>query len=221
MLVGTTFALMTTSVKSKNNRIVAGNLDVEVNVYDKASKSYKPIGDNSLFDVNELWEPDTVKVAYIEIKNMGSLAVDYSLEITMTEEKAGINGNNQNFLLSDYLVFNVVEIDKPDAFYKDSQSAKKACENIRKGFNLKPITNETPFSGGTNKYYAVIVYMPSDETVDNANYIPHGKPVIQLNVSLSAKQSSSDKDIFNEEYDKNSQFETATTETVKNNANKK
>lgn len=201
MLVGTTLAWMTDSIKS-DNRIVAGKLDVVVNVYDSASKSYKAIADNSLFDINEPWEPGAVKVAYVEIKNKGSLAVDYSFSTTLTNEKAGINGKKQKFLLSDYLIFNVVEIEKSDSFFKDDKAAAEACKGIKKGFRLKPLTNVMPLEGGSSKYYAVIVYMPSDGNIDNANYAPNSKPVFQLNVSLIAKQSSFEKDVFNEEYDK-------------------
>lgn len=188
MFVGTTFAWMTDSIKSGENRIVAGNLDVAINVYDSVSKAYRTIGNNSLFDVNEQWEPDTVKVAYVEIKNNGTIAIDYSFNIISTNETQGINVKNQKFLLSEYLVFNVIEIDKPDSFY-DDKTAIEACKNIQKGFHLTPLTNSTPFAGGSSKYYAVIVYMPSDGDVDDVNYVPNGKPVLQLNISLIAKQS--------------------------------
>lgn len=195
MLVGTTLAWLTESVTSNSNRIIAGNLDIAVNVYDSASKKYNAIADNSLFDINEPWEPDAVKAAYVEIKNKGLVDVDYSFAITLTSEKEGINGQKQKFLLSDYLIFNVVEIDKPDSFFKDNKTAIETCKNIKKGFNLKPLTSKTPLAGGSCKYYAIIVYMPSDDNVDKANYVPNGKPVIQLNVSLIAKQSDFEHDI--------------------------
>ncbi len=92
MLVGSTFAWFTDSVTSGNNRITAGNLDVEMywadgkadpnsteTVWNDASKVDKPI-----FDY-ELWEPGYAVVRHIKISNLGTLALKYEISITAKE----------------------------------------------------------------------------------------------------------------------------------------
>ena len=57
MLIGSTFAWFTDSVTSGINKIVAGNLDVELYHSDKAATD-EQVGDTTkLFDDVTLWEP--------------------------------------------------------------------------------------------------------------------------------------------------------------------
>lgn len=90
MLLGTTFAWFTDSVTSGVNRIVAGNLDVEV--YHKtsgtgtANPEEKVDGTTKLFtkDINGkdlLWEPEVIAYESFDVRNVGSLALKYALQL--------------------------------------------------------------------------------------------------------------------------------------------
>ena len=79
MLVGTTFAWFTDSVTSANNKIVTGNLDVELKLWTSETTSINitdssaPVfgGADSLVAQNNnadtLWEPGNTQVAYFSI----------------------------------------------------------------------------------------------------------------------------------------------------------
>ena len=87
MLLGTTYAWFTDSVQSGVNRIVAGNLDVEMlykSQFEDAqwkNVTEAPASDPGFF-VNKtgekiLWEPGVVSVCDFEVRNVGTLALKY------------------------------------------------------------------------------------------------------------------------------------------------
>ncbi len=81
MLIGSTFAWFTDSVTSGNNKIAAGNLDIELEhmnaagVWEDASK----LAEGSLFNPDGLWEPGKVVYEQFRVVNKGSLAMKYFL----------------------------------------------------------------------------------------------------------------------------------------------
>ena len=105
MLVGSTFAWFTDSVTSGKNKIVAGNLDVEL--YAKDGSDYQPVtGDTNLFMKDALWEPGHVEVINLKVANLGTLALQYKLGINVASEKQGTSVlTNELFKLSDYIQF--------------------------------------------------------------------------------------------------------------------
>ena len=112
MLVGTTFAWFTDEVKSGNNIITAGNLDIELEYWN--GTEWVDVSGKEDILTNELWEPGVTEVAYLHVKNAGSLALKYQLGINIESETAGIRvnketGKDEQFKLSDYIQFGVVE----------------------------------------------------------------------------------------------------------------
>ena len=89
MLMGTTYAWFTDSVTSENNVIKSGNLDVTLEYY-KGGKWHDVQGASDII-TNELWEPGATEIAYLRIKNNGSLALKYSLGVNIRSEKEGVN----------------------------------------------------------------------------------------------------------------------------------
>ncbi len=95
MLVGSTFAWFTDSVTSANNKIVAGKLDVQLLM--DTGDGYEDISNSteSIFNMltnkaqnnnaDTLWEPGKTQVAYLAIKNNGSLALKYSVALKITD----------------------------------------------------------------------------------------------------------------------------------------
>lgn len=81
MLVGTTFAWFTDEVKSTNNIIKAGNLDVEL-LWSNDNSSWKNAADeqNPIFSY-QYWEPGYTEVKYVKIENAGNLAFKYQMSI--------------------------------------------------------------------------------------------------------------------------------------------
>ncbi len=207
MFIGTTFAWFTDSVTSGKNKIVAGNLDVEVE-YLAADGKWTTVGANTnVFMEGALWEPGHTEVVYLKVKNAGTLAFDYKLGVSIVEEVKSINVYDEEFKLSDYIVMGAVE--DVTAAYAD-RAAARAQLNANA---IKPLSNNYAFEGSlypvnnatgdaTEKYLSLVVYMP--ETVGNeANYKKGADvPQITLGLNVLATQETYEKDSFNNQYDK-------------------
>ena len=84
MLMGATFAWFTDTVKSSNNIIKSGNLDVEMYWADgdeaPASAAWEDASAKAICDYDN-WEQGFVQARHLKIKNVGSLAFKYQLRI--------------------------------------------------------------------------------------------------------------------------------------------
>ena len=202
MLVGSTFAWFTDNVSSKNNIIKSGNLDITLEYAvlnpDGTVKEWKDVKDASDILTGDRWEPGYVDVAYLRLKNAGSLALKYALDVNIVSEKAGVNKDGDTFLLSDYIYFDVIEDKEPayatrEAALAETTETTKISAGYAKQGSLE--------AGSDYVYLAMIVYMPT--TVDNkANHDGKTVPQIDLGVSVFATQYTSEEDTFNKYYDK-------------------
>ena len=104
MLLGTTFAWFTDSVTSGNNIIQSGNLDIELEYWN--GTDWVDVAGKSDILTNELWEPGVTEVAYLRVKNAGSLALKYQLGVNIISETLGKNVNGAEFkLIKLYAIF--------------------------------------------------------------------------------------------------------------------
>ena len=81
MLVGTTFAWFTDTVTSANNIIKSGNLDIVLEYWD--GDSWEDVEGKSDILSEDLWEAGYGDVAYLRLKNAGSLALKYQLGVNI------------------------------------------------------------------------------------------------------------------------------------------
>ena len=202
MLVGTTFAWFTDSVTSGKNTIVAGNLDVELEYATAddtgALNGWRSVdGATDLF-ADGLWEPGYAQVVYLRVSNLGTLALKYQFSLNITSETPGTNVNGEQFLLSDYLQYGVV--DEQDTAFATRAEAIAAVKNP---VSLDTYTKAGNLAAGANpEYVALVVYMP--ETVGNeANYRGNAIPTIELGLNLAATQDAVESDSFDNTYDEN------------------
>ena len=197
-VTGGTIAWFTDSVKSADNTIVAGNLDIEMNYYN--GTDYVPVTDGALLDANALWEPGYTDVVYLQLENKGNLALYYRLTVDIQEEIAGINKDDASYKLSDYVKFTVVERNaETDGVYATRAAALEAAGN---GTNLTQYSAaNTLLTAGATKEVALIVFMPT--TVDNvANAkTPADAASIKLSVKAEATQYPEEWDAFGKDYD--------------------
>ncbi len=205
MLMGTTFAWFTDTATVAVNQIVSGKLDIALynGVIANGAITYpaEVTETTKLFKENVLWEPGHVEVAYLKLDNIGNLALKYQLTVSVANEVAGKNSDDEDIKLSRHLKYDVVEIAEGEYFTtreaalaKIENEANLATEVI--SGSMLPATAEAPVA----KYLAVIVYMP--ETVGNeANYRGETAPSIDLGVNLFATQHTYEEDSFDETYD--------------------
>ena len=89
LLAGTTFAWFTDSVTNSGNIIQAGNLNVTMEWADGTEEpeaaAWKDASEGAIFDY-DLWEPGYTEVRHVRIRNTGSLALKYQIQIVATGE---------------------------------------------------------------------------------------------------------------------------------------
>ena len=224
MLAGTTFAWFTDSVESGNNKIIAGNLDIEVDYL--ANGNWETVQDASeIFDPAARWEPGHVEVAYFRVKNAGDLALKYSLLMNVVKYGDGINVYDEAFQLADYINIAIIEnVNGTTDAYADRDAAVEAAVADAIAANrteprtlgdrtAERVTNDALLSG-EEEFFAVVIWMPED--VDNhANYKKGTPaPVIEFGVHVMATQTPYEDDSFNDQYDANIDLDQSATGSV-------
>ena len=202
MLVGTTFAWFTDSVSSAKNKIVAGNLDVELE-WSTDMVNWETLDTTTNVFSATYWEPGHTEVVYLRISNQGSLALKYQLGVNIVSETPGTNVEDKPFQLSDFIKYDIVDV---TAAYASREAAVEAAINA-KVLNGNPYVSETAALAAVandvvdSDTVALIVYMP--ETVGNeANYKTGTvAPSITLGINLVATQKDAELDSFDEKFD--------------------
>ncbi len=109
MLIGSTFAWFTDEVKSGMNKIVAGNLDVELE-YSLDGTTWTAVNETTnMFKEDALWEPGYTEVVYLRVSNVGSLALKYQFGINVADKVIGKTADDKDIDLSDFVEFGIVE----------------------------------------------------------------------------------------------------------------
>lgn len=102
-MIGGTYAWFTDSVSSGSNVIKSGNLDIEMYYSDELNGNYVNAENSADFFGNILWEPGYTMVKYIKLKNAGTLALDYTLDIL-------VNGFPPDITIFDTSLANVLDL---------------------------------------------------------------------------------------------------------------
>ncbi|MDO4811497.1 MAG: hypothetical protein Q3985_06085, partial [Eubacteriales bacterium] len=197
---GTTFAWFTDSVTSGVNKIVAGNLDIEVQ-YTKNGTDWADLKNAADLFQAGLWEPGHTEYVTLKIENKGTLALNYKMLVTPVTEKGGVNVNGDSFKLSDYLVLGTTDpvTTAPEVYNRDTA---RAAVGTTVGLNTLTENNSIN-AGDAAQYITLVVYMP--ETVGNeANYKTGTQaPEIELGIQFVATQKIAESDSFGTDYDAN------------------
>ena len=200
MLIGSTFAWFTDEVKSGMNKIVAGNLDVELE-YSLDGTTWTAVNETTnMFKEDALWEPGYTEVVYLRVSNVGSLALKYQFGINVADKVIGKTADDKDIDLSDFVEFGIVET---EAIFADRAAARAAVDGntalISAGYSS---AEGHLIAGEKSNILALVVYMP--ETVDNAaNYAGDNQPSINLGINLVATQDAVENDSFGNDYDAN------------------
>lgn len=227
MLVGTTFAWFTDSVSTEMNKIVAGNLDIELDWTTDAKVGTSSLADDAVWsevkeDTNifgdSYWEPGHTEVVYLRIKNAGSLALRYRLNINVANEVRSTNVYGDEFKLSSFIEYAVLSV--TDA-YGTREAARAAIpENgampldvayAPERADLYPAEN-TPANKVSETIVALVVYMPED-VGNEANFAKgYNPPEVYLGINLAASQLEYEDDSYGDDYDAKADLEFAKDE---------
>ena len=197
MLVGTTFAWFTDSVESGRNTIAAGNLDVELYANGNPVNSATVLFD----DVNpNLWEPGAVAYENLEVKNVGTLALQYDLLLNFVDvNKVADNGLG----LSDVLQIAVSD-EHFTAADRDTLTSTNTFESI-KAFN-----GDGKLLPGEEAQLAIAIWWePKSAEYDNQWNVNNGRKttdgdplMIDIGLNVFAQQLPHESDSFGNDYDK-------------------
>ena len=205
MLMGTTLAWFTDSVSSKNNQILAGSLDVELEQY-VDGKWVRVNESTNVFEEDALWEPGHTEVVYLRIANVGDLALKYGFGVNIAEETGSVNVAGEDFKLSDHIRYGIILSDSQQTYAdrEAARSALKVSQLINQGYSsnagsLYPEDNTQNLP--SMKYVTMVVYMP-EEVGNEANYAAGAAiPTIKLGLTLMATQEVHESDSFGSDYD--------------------
>ena len=217
MLLGTTFAWFTDEAVSSGNKIIAGNLDVELLLGDGAG-TYSDIsnstatllgGADSLVAQNNnadtLWEPGKTQVAYLAIKNAGNLDLKYQVVL---EAKNEVNN------LCDVMQYAIT----PDAKTLADVGAWTSAQanSVSVGTQIVSVNEEggtdLTLKKGETHYFALSIHM--DENAGNA--YKNGEVV--FDITVRATQLNSELDSIGPDYDKDAPLVAIVKKTVENTA---
>ena len=211
MLVGTTFAWFTDTASTGVNKIQAGNLDIELAYKNSTTngKFKEASKETPVFDNNALWEPGHVEYVVLKISNAGNLALKYKLGINIASETGSTNVLGNEFKLSDYIKFGVVDEDLSGKTRDEMVAAVTDSKLINKGYSKENNLNKT----NDADIVTLVVWMP--KSVGNeANYkVAEGitAPSIDLGINVVATQLTYEKDSFDDQYDKDAEYPISVT----------
>ena len=184
MLVGTTFAWFTDTASTAVNKIVAGNLDVDIvdesgNSLDGGTLSFV----NKENQSNILWEPGaTFFTQGFKIVNKGNLALKYKVVVSGTT--------------GDAKLLKAIEFDVVEAKTKDAAAVSFANES-----NLLP--NATAPAAG-DVYYYLRGHMKEEAGNEYKNLTLDG-----ISITVYATQYTHEHDSFDNTYDADAGKDTA------------
>jgi len=194
MLIGTTYAWFTDEVTSGVNKIVAGNLDVEL--YRGLDRNATPVDINTeLFKLSEdqKWEPGAVVYENLTVANLGNLALKYQLSVNVGAATQTTDGKT----LADVLKIAVVE----DGITTQTREDLKALTTYQ---DFKTFTREGELiPNSADDVYGLVIYWEptANDNLYNMNNEETTELDIEIGVKLYATQAPYEEDSFDNMYD--------------------
>lgn len=205
MLVGSTFAWFTDTVTAGRNVIIAGNLDVEL-WHSNGKATDEMVSEKTELFVNAdgseiKWEPGVMAYENFTVKNVGTLALKYSLKVNV-----GDYNTVKDTELSLKDVLKVAVLDEAFSGTREDALALKfeKIDDFSKGGTIN--------ANADGEKHAVIIYWePSandnDYNLSNLKASSDGNDLfIELGVNLVATQANVENDSFDSDYDLNATF---------------
>ena len=183
MLVGSTFAWFTDTETTGVNKIMAGNLKVDI--VDGTTEQHL---ENLSFQNKEnsddiLWEPGvTFLTQGFKIKNDGNLALKWKMTVNK-----GVKGETDQFDLKDVIDFSIVTMDT------------SADTPVEKEVDLAAFEGELP--SGMSEVYYLKAHMQESAGNDYQNLTLDG-----ITVTVYATQLNSENDSYGPDYDKDAVY---------------
>ena len=206
MLLGTTFAWFTDNVTSTGNRIISGDLEIDLLMDKTGNGTYTTIagGSGDIFSEagDGKWEPGKTQIVYLAVENKGSLALKYNIILDIKDgglakalEYAVIDGAKA----ADIKAANATK-------WADIKAAATTKGDVVAGKTVAAPNgklDEIALNNTQNErdYFALAVHMKKEagNEYEDKN--------ITIDVLVNATQVEAEEDSFGPEYDKDAEFE--------------
>lgn len=200
MLIGSTFAWFTDSVTSGSNKIQAGNLQVDLELYDKATDKWNSVKENNgpIFTYTN-WEPGYVDAKLLKVENEGSLALKWKAKIT-TQASLGILAD-----VIDVFVKPGVTEAEFEALSRADLSGWTNAGTVRQfvaGIETSTYGNLNP-KGTTGDSATLGIALKMREEAGNEY---KNETLGVFDIMILATQLTAEEDSFNDQYDKEAPF---------------
>ena len=189
MLVGTTFAWFTDSVTSSNNKIVAGNLKIDLELLDKASGTWASIKESKapIFTYDN-WEPGYVDVKVLKVENEGSLALKWGAKFVSDVELSILAD-----VIDVYVLPSATELTYPT---DRALSGYERVGTVREFVNTIEQTTKGTLASGCEAYLGIALKMQ-----ESAGNEYQEKTIGAFDIQILATQLDSEIDSFGSDYD--------------------
>lgn len=176
------------------NEFQVGLLKLDVSYKNDIVTEYIPLqGTTKAFNDQALYEPGYTQVVYLKIDNVGNVAFNYKVAVTIENFTNGENAWGKEIYLPNYLRYGVV-FGKTEAEVqqqvRDRLTAKthaaKEWGALGTWSELSPHTFE---AGEEAHYAALIIHMP-EEVNNAANYRGFTEPRVELGITVFAQQAN-------------------------------
>ncbi|MBR2615387.1 MAG: SipW-dependent-type signal peptide-containing protein [Clostridia bacterium] len=202
MLVGSTFAWFTDSVTSAGNKIQAGTLKLDLEVYDAKTDTWSSIKESkaALFNYDK-WEPGYVDVTLLKIENEGTLALKWIAKFISAEALSELAK-----VIDVYVLPSETELSFPADRDLDGYTKVGTVADFVN--TIEETTNGTLLPN-TCAYLGIALKMR-----ENAGNEYQGLSLGTFDIQILATQFTYEKDSFDEKYDKDASLDYITVSNL-------
>ena len=190
MLIGSTYAWFTDEVSSGVNKIQAGNLQVDLELLDKATGEWRSLKESKapIFDY-DLWEPGYIDAKVLKIENEGNLSLKWS---------ASFYCEYPLTILADVIDVYVYSSESEIGYPADRRLEGYTCVGtLREFINTIEKTTWGTLEAGEDAYLGIALKMREEAGNEYKNLSIGGA----FDIRIFATQYISESDSFNNIYD--------------------
>lgn len=195
MLIGSTFAWFTDSVTSGTNKIQAGNLKIDLELLDK-EKGWTSIkkDQTAIFDYDR-WEPGYTDVKILKIENEGTLALKWYAKFVSTYQLSELAN-----VIDVYVKPSATELAYPTDRNLEGYTPVGTVADF---VNTIETTTKGSLKAGEAAYLGIALKMR-----ESAGNTYQGMDLGgEFDIQILATQYTYEKDSFNDQYDKDAEYE--------------
>lgn len=176
------------------NEFQFGQLKIDVSYRNDIVADYMPLeGATKVFYDEARYEPGYTQVVYLKINNVGDMAFNYKIAVTVEDSDIGKNAWGEDIYLPNYLRYGVV-FGKTEAdvqkLVKNRLEAKNHAANDWGALGTWSEVSPYTYDVGEEAHYAALIVRMPEEVGNAANYRGFQIPQIKLGIMVVAQQSN-------------------------------